>query len=166
MRDVKKLFSLEVLGKFIRESGWFTAMVAVLSLGACLIFWFFPFPGGAIGVLGAVAALMAFREIGHGERAMWTIVVFLLLFVELRAIRVERRQNDNEQRKALAEERAHFTEIAGGIKPAIRVGDEHFTAAMQQTDGLIRTSSQAVRAAKEGIDAAIGGNSFCWFLVT
>lgn len=154
------------LGKLVREDPKLGGYFQAASITACIAFWFVIFPGGAIAVLGAVAALMSIRKMGHRERLLWTIIVFALLVVELRSIRLDRKQHDAEQRTVLEEQRVHFGEIGNGIKAAIQKSDAQFQSTMSGTEMLIAKSTALATLSKENIDAITGGNSYCYALAS
>jgi len=85
------------------ERFWKSWPIAVLLLLVCLAgalwaVWVTPSPGVAIGILGAVAAVMSLRpEMHQLEKAGWIAIVTTLLVAELHSIR------DND--KTVADER-------------------------------------------------------------
>jgi hypothetical protein len=126
-------------------------VLQLVAGGAAAWFWLaHASPGAAIAVLGAVAAIMSLRkDMGHRERWLWTVVVFALLFVELRDIRIDREQHDIDQAAARKEEKDSFTTIAHGIEASIQEGREHFDVTIQGMQGLLAE--------------ATGGNSYLYF---
>lgn len=166
MRMVTKSRGLEAAAKFILESPWFAIVVISACFAACVVIWVHPLPGSAVTVLAAAAFLMTLRgDVGYRERAAWVAVVFALLLVALRSIRLDREHRDAQQRQELADLRSHFNDIAQGIKSAIAASDRHFSATMEKSDALVATSSRAAELAEQGINATIGRGSYCWLLV-
>jgi hypothetical protein len=85
----------------------------LFSIGAVICFFIKTPPSGvAIAVLGAVAVFMALRGELHGsEKVVWTVVVFLLLFIEIRAINTDRTNTAKDQDSARATEQDHFSTL-------------------------------------------------------
>jgi len=71
-----------------RITAW--AFVFIALFCTCLFLWHSPSPGIAIAVLGCVAIVMSIRRLSSLQKVFWIAIVFVLLFVELTAIRVDR----------------------------------------------------------------------------
>jgi len=65
---------------------------------------------GILGFLGVVVPLIRER-ISRREKAIWTALMALLLFLELRSIRLDEKQHDREQAFAACEQQRSFQEI-------------------------------------------------------
>jgi hypothetical protein len=86
--------------------------LSVILAGSLLyLYWAFhiPSPGKAVAALAVAAAIMTFRgEIGGLEKFFWMAMLFVFLFMELRAIDHDRAIYSAEQVKARREEAAAF----------------------------------------------------------
>src|ERR1022692_3506439 len=133
-------------------ASWQFALCLLLAAAAGAIwFWFHPSLGGAIAVLGAMAALMSIREIGPREKFAWSIMVFALLGVELHAIR----HSDEELAESRKKENEAFQAIATGITKSISNSDKSFALTMGRMNTIVELSS-------ENIKNVTGGDSFCY----
>ena len=90
-------------------------------------------PGIAIGLLGAIAALMAVRadRFTGGEKAVWILISVALIVVEFWAIYHDRSEHDKEQAAILLEEHT-----------ARRKEAEAFAALIKEGKGLIASQEQ------------------------
>jgi hypothetical protein len=145
-------------------------------LGYCLIAvscttflwlnWHLPPSGYAVVAMAVVAGIMAIRpEMGGWERSLWFVVLVCFAIIEIRAI-----THDREQAKG------DFTEIATGLKTSvdqgkiaidglqttIKEGREHFDTTLQTEN---KNMTQTLRGLKETVNAATGGDSFCYALL-
>jgi hypothetical protein len=79
-----------------------TAIALIFFIGFSLYwYWHIPTMGKGIGMLGAVAAVMALRGEIHGsEKVLWIIVIFGLLYVEVRAINKDAKDREGERTAA------------------------------------------------------------------
>lgn len=110
-----------------------TAIVLCLTGALCAIWfhWSLPLPGVSVAVLGGMAAIMSLRpDMKIIEKAAWMIIIFAVLYAEIRAIRKDRADSDA---KALADRQTQdaafkaiqttqngdFTKTAGGLQKAI-----------------------------------------------
>lgn len=91
-----RLKKLRVAFRKAWGSHWFAIALQLLAVAACVFIWIRPASSVAIGILGAAAAIMSIRKMTRFEKFGWVVVVFLLLGVELRAIRVDREQHEKE----------------------------------------------------------------------
>lgn len=114
------------------------------------VYWFFhlPAPGKAVAVLGAVAVFMALRgeikEIHGSEKILWILIVFGLLYIEIRAIDHDRTVAAKEQAEARAEQLRNFGAIAGGIDATIKNSDKQFDATMSRIGETLETSERTL----------------------
>ena len=137
---------------------WFTAAAF------CAWAWLHtPLPGTAIAVLGAAAVVMSTREMSHRERVLWVFIAFVLLFLELRSIRIDRAVDDEKQKVARAEERQGFERIlkeerdsftdvlnkqTQGFSNVVRLGQHNFL-------GIVKQSTEAQQNNIEGFSNLI-----------
>ena len=114
-------------------------------------------PGVAIGTLGAVAAIMAILPLSSRARFLWTIVVFLLLISEFRAIREQNAQFIadkkalNSQFKSIRDtENSGFEITVGELQTAIQTSEQQF----QHTMFRVKQTLTAAQEATESANAA------------
>jgi hypothetical protein len=113
--------------------------------------WLFRIPsaGYAVTVMGLVAALMTARTKASGyEKAAWMLLMFGLLFVELKAIRKDRLDNEARQAQADKELKQNFSGIAEGIRTSIAESDRNVAVTMGKTNKVLNNIT--------------GGNSFAY----
>ena len=87
------------------------------------IWAWYPPVGVFIGMLAAVSVALPFlremKGMGKQERALWTLLMFALVFLEFKSIYQERATHEKEQEKARAEQLSQFSSIAGRIDKSI-----------------------------------------------
>lgn len=115
-----------------------------------------------MGVLGASAAVMSIRDMQHTLKFLWTVVIFALLIVELRAIDKDRTQYANEQAQIRKEERNSFSAIADGIRTAIQNSQNQFQATTDRSNKILDQTANTARLSTESIKTMTGGDSFCY----
>jgi hypothetical protein len=100
---------------------------------------------GVLGLVGVVVPLIRdLGKIGKREKAVWTIVMFVLLGLEIKSVYQDRNEHDKQQSEARDRETRSFESIANGIKGAIEESDRHFkvtSGALGQT--ITNTRPQA-----------------------
>jgi hypothetical protein len=131
-----------------------------------------PSPGKAIAILGAAAVLMAVRGelMGHPEKIIWMLLVFALLYIEIRAIDKDRTDNQNQQASMRTEETRNFDKILEnnrlGIAAILEGQRVKFEATMQQfatsQSHTERQFAATMSEFKEITKTETGGDSFCW----
>jgi hypothetical protein len=120
----------------------------------------------SVVAMAVVAGVMAIRsEMGGWERSLWFVVLLCFAIIEIRAI-----NHDREQAKT------EFTEIATGLKTSvdqgkiaidglqttIKEGREHFDTTLQTEN---KNMTQTLRGLKETVNAATGGQGFCYAIL-
>jgi hypothetical protein len=98
--------------RYISESVYWVGLSLVI--GFTVHYWRSPSgTGKAIAVLGAAAVLMAIRgdRMAHPEKILWMLVVFALLYVELRSIDRDRADNQRQQAELRQQETKQFEAI-------------------------------------------------------
>jgi len=104
---------------------------------------------GILGLLGVIVPLIRdINNIGRREKAVWTLVMFSLLLLEIKSVYQDRNEHDLQQAEARASEERNFEAIASGIKESIAESDRNFTETMSGLDASVKTST--------------GGSSFCF----
>lgn len=127
-------------------------MKGIYSILLAVYAWHPPV-GIFVAILGVVGVLVPFLrvQIGRREKAVWTIVMFILVGLELRSIHLY----DADQRKSQAEQNTKFQTIADGLKAAMGNSQQQFAATMLKMGHLARVS-------EESMQQSIGGDSFCY----
>jgi hypothetical protein len=140
---------------------------------ACL-FYLVPAPGVSVAVMGVTAAIMAARTKATGaEKAAWMLIISALLVIEVGAIKKERFFNEQTEKSRAEEERQHFGVIGQGIETTITqsqkqfeetigLGQQQFNATLDTEKGNL---AQTLRGLKETVNAATGGDSFCYVIL-
>jgi len=132
------------LAKWI-DRGWRSWPTTVLLILVCLAsavwaLWVTPSPGVAIGILGAVAAVMSLRPEMHPfEKAAWIVIVTTLLIAEMHSIR----ENDRtiaRERKAQQDKLETLNNESQTIISGLRatLGDVDKTLKQTQLHAAIR----------------------------
>jgi hypothetical protein len=119
-----------------RWLGYFFLAVAV----AFTLVWEFrvPAPGHSLIAMGVAAGLMALRPDMQGrEKWLWTVALFALAHVEIRAIKADRARHDNEQAALSNQLKQNFTDIGDGIKGAVAESDRNFKETIDRQNELL-----------------------------
>jgi len=133
----------------------------ILFLGWSIYWWRFPpDPGKAVLLLGVVAAIVTIQpQMTDSHRLVWLVIVFVLFFVEFRAINRDRAEAIARERAARAEENAKFSAV-------LEDGRKHFetTLAENRTEfsETLRRSDQIIGGIADSIKMQTGADSFCY----
>lgn len=109
---------------------------------------------GILGLLGVIVTLVRDpKEISRGEKAIWIVVLFTLLLLEMKSVYQDRNEHDEAERQSRERSEQNFSAIANGVQGAIdrlnttiEEGRKHFDATMNLE--------------REGIDQITGGKSY------
>jgi hypothetical protein len=116
-----------------------------------------PWPGLFIAILGFVGVLVPFfrdlSKIGRRERALWTAVMFTLVTLEIRSLKLAANDFENDRK----EQNSRFGQIADGLQTTIRNNQTQFDATMQGMRTLAALASDNVKT-------VTGGDSFCYMV--
>jgi hypothetical protein len=122
--------------------------------------------------MAVAAALMALREEMRGrERSLWAVLLIVLAFIEIKAIKKDNASREEAQQHALAEERQHFSDIGDGIRDAIHTSQQQFQstindnqkkfdATMGRTRQILKSTEKAADTANHAVEAVTGGASY------
>jgi hypothetical protein len=113
---------------------------------------------------------------GRGEKALWTLLMIVLVGLELRTLYLDRNEHDREQAYAACERLERFGQIADKMDSAISTSQSQFNATMdkfsgdeqvrqQQFNATIEKSNKIVSGVQNNLDAVTGSNSFPEFFV-
>ena len=164
-----------LLGRIKERVEPFAQPVSVICIVSSLlmsIYWMLHLPasGKAVAWLGAVAVFLALRgeisQIRGSEKVLWTLIVFSLLYIEIRAIDKDRATVAQEQERDRAEQNKRFSEIAGGITGAIEESQKQFQTTMARSDRIVNLERSAITKVGESIKTQTGGDSFCFVSFT
>jgi hypothetical protein len=98
---------------------------------------------GILGFLGVAVPLLR-EKIGRREKAFWTALLALLLWLEICAIRIEEIQHDREQEFARCEDRRQFSEIARRIDSSIQQSRDQFQTTVSSLERVFSKTEQVV----------------------
>ncbi len=131
--------------------------------------WWQSYPpvGTFIGILGGLGVIVPWlfrppEKMGRTEKAIWTFVMFSLVWLELRSLYLDRDAHDAEQAHARCEQLQNFNQIAQGISNAIRQSQEQFDATMIGLKTTIQLTDHSISRVNEAIRTSTGGDSFCY----
>lgn len=118
--------------------------------------------GTFIAILSVIGVLVPlFREwnsIHKAEKALWTLLMFLLVFGELRTLYLDRDEHDFEQARARCEELENFRQIANTLEKSIRKNQEHFDKTVSQLNEVYGETKLTANTAKNAVDSITGGS--------
>jgi hypothetical protein len=110
--------------------------------------WYPPI-GVYIAVLAFLGVLVPFfrdiSKIGKREKAVWTAIMFLLVFLEIKSIYQDRNTHENEQSNAREEQLKEFQTIADGIDRSLINSQQQFNATMGRINTTLATSERTLR---------------------
>jgi hypothetical protein len=165
-------------------SGWHRFFLLIKVAAALLTSWWLfrtlPPPGYAIGVVAVVAAVLTFQEHMHGwQKAIWMILIGVLLIVEMRSIKVDRaradaqalqdRENqDNNFRLLRQREEQQFAATLGGLKDQFSATISGFDTSRRLENQLFgsllreqtRLFSGMQQSTQDTLNALTGGDSY------
>jgi hypothetical protein len=127
--------------------------VCMWFCGAQCAYWhiwaWHPPVGVWIGILGLLGVLVPLirdpKDIGKREKALWTIILFLLLGLEFKSVYQDRDEHDAQQAEARDREIKSIATIADGINGSIQQSQEHFDATMRGFDKQSKSFSRLER---------------------
>jgi hypothetical protein len=126
--------------------------------------WHSP-PGFYVAILGALGVAMAvlIKEPTRLAKALGISVVALLLFLELRALKVWSDDSDSERRK----ENDRFAKVLSGLEKSIENNQRQFEESERQfqkqeslSDQILHKTSEAVNASTDAAMSVTGGSSW------
>ncbi len=108
--------------------------------------------------MGVVVAFMAWRaEAKAFEKAMWMLLIFAFLIIEMKAIREDRAKQDQAERQARAEENANFNQIVHGITETLEQNSRQFDSTMARTQVLLSSTTKISRVSRKSLDLVLIG---------
>jgi len=113
---------------------------------------------GVLGLLGVIVPLIRdLSKIGRREKAVWTLVMFVLLLLEIKSVYQDRNEHDREQSEARERETKSFETIASGVNNAITQSEKQFRETVAQQS---RDFDAVMARAEINTSEITGGNSY------
>lgn len=149
---------------------WVSPATSTLLIGGivtcCVRFWYQPpLPGVAIGVLGAGAAIMTFREMHHTHKLLATLAIFALMGIELRDIKKDRADSDAVQSSIREREAKTFDSIGKGIETAIANAKSGFDSTAKGFDKTAKQMNRVADISTENLNQITGGSSYPFLVI-
>jgi hypothetical protein len=110
-----------------------------------------------LGLLGVIVPLVR-EHIGRREKAIWTVVMFALVLLEIRSIYLDRAAHEQSENEARQLQLDNFNQIGQGIRESISKSDEHFDESLKES---ARQFSTTVGRIEESAKITTGGDSYC-----
>ena len=142
------------------KSPWMGAAILVLSWSVAG-YWLLctPSPGKSVGALAVVATVMTFRgELTGVEKTFLTLVLFVFVFVEIRAIDKDRAENAQSQKAFFDAQQTGFSGIATQAGQNFAVTTGGLTTAINGLNGVLITTQSLAALSKENLEDVTGGN--------
>ena len=158
----------------LADHSWFHVPWQIIVAGLCTYwYWHPPTPNKAVLVLTGVTVFMALLEMRTSHKAVYLILVLCLMFIENRAINKDRADATTAEEERRKEERAEFKHIGTGIESAVQQSQQQFQVTVQQSQDQFNATlraeksnlAQTLGGLKETVNAATGGEGFCYALV-
>jgi hypothetical protein len=126
------------------------------------VYWRYhvPAPGYAVGALAVVAGIMSMRDIKILGKIIWAVLLVCLLITEFRAIDKDRADNEQKQKEFFEIQKKGFSEIATQVSQNFAATTKGLTTAINQSNGLLRTTQGVADLARRNLEIVTGGNSF------
>jgi hypothetical protein len=127
-----------------------------------------PHVGISVAILAAVGVLVPWfaGEIKGGKRALWTLVMFIPVGLEVWSIYMDQIEHDEEQRFERCQDRASFEAIASRINLSITNNQTNFGQTIDKVDGVFQKTKEAANAATEAVNTMTGGKSYIYIALT
>jgi hypothetical protein len=123
-----------------------------------------PLVGTFIGILGGLGIIVPWlrplEKMGRTEKAVWTLVMILLVLLEIRTLYLDRDEHDAEQAQARCEQIEHFGQIADGLERAIANSKQQFDVTVNKADKIFDKTQEAANLAKDGVLELTGADSY------
>jgi len=136
------------------RSPWTGAVLLAIFWGLAG-YWAFhtPSPGKAVAALAVVATVMTFRgELTGIEKTFLTLVLFVLVFIEIRAIDNERADNEKKQRQFFQTQQAGFNGIATQANLNFDSTTKDLSEAINGLSKVMGTTQDAVQISAESLN--------------
>jgi hypothetical protein len=123
--------------------------------------------GVFIAFLALVGVLVPwFRgDTSRREKAFWTIVMLLFMYLEIRTLYLDRDEHDREQAHVQCEELDRFSKIAAGLSSSIDASKSQYSDTINHVDGVSNTTQGIADIARENLQYLSGGKSFAYVAI-
>src|ERR1035437_2668023 len=139
------------------RTGW-----ALLSVFCALaIRWLLetPSPGKAVAALAVVATVMTLRENLSGlEKTSLTLLLFVLVFIEIKAIDKDRAENQAQQKAFFQAQQKSFNDITTQAGQNFASTTQGLTTSINGMNTVLGTTQSVAKLAKDDLESVTGGN--------
>jgi hypothetical protein len=122
--------------------------------------------GAFIAILAVLGVLVPlFREWGKIrklEKALWTVLMFALVGLELRTLYLDRDEHDREQAHERCTQKQSFEAIASGLETSIRNSEGQYASTVSHVDDVLKTTQAVAGLAKTDLANITGGDAFAY----
>jgi hypothetical protein len=150
-----RVFAVGLWGKSLPvrvwlDSAWKSPWMGVLLLvcsWATATYWLFctPSPGKSVGALAVVATVMTLRgELSGIEKTFLTLVLFVFVLIEIRAIDKDRADNEQKQREFFQAQNEGFNGIATQAASNFKQTTGGLTAAIGGLNSNLQIANQTL----------------------
>jgi hypothetical protein len=130
-------------------------LTAQLIASLVYLYWCFhlPAPGKAVLALSVVAVVLTLAEMEPRHKAVWLILILVLVHLENRAIDKDRADSERRQGEAVNAEQEQFGKI-------LAQNQQDFSSTMGRMESVLARTERAVELSQENLKNITGGNSF------
>ena len=147
----------EALAIAIWNHRWFTLVLLFLSYAAAVWIWINPqLPGVAAVALGGIAAIVAFRDMHHTHKLLFTLCVIVLICLELKDIRADRAATDRQALDDRKKQDTSFKEIREKQDQDFEDTVEGLKAAIRGIDSTLRSADETLKQTRPYASIALG----------
>jgi hypothetical protein len=116
-----------------------------------------------LGLLGILVPLFRlWEQIRKKEKAIWTLVMFVLLLLELRTLYLDRNEHDQEQALDRCRYLKSFEDIAKTLEKSIELGKGEYSSTIHSVNGVLQTTQQVANLANQNLKNITGGDSYAY----
>ena len=114
-----------------------------------------------LAVIGVLVPLFrSWEKIGRGEKAVWTLAMFLLVGLEIRTLYLDRSEHDADQNLARCRELESFKEIAGELRTSMQSNQAGFSSSIDRVDKVLTETERVNKLAAESLENITGGDAY------
>src|SRR5579859_3114958 len=126
--------------------------------------------GVYIAVLGVLGILVPFfrdiTKIEKGEKALWTLVMVVLVLLEIKSIYQDRNEHDREQADARAEQLKQFSDIASRMDKSLEESEASRQRSDEQFEATIDRTNKIFGEVGDSMKMQTGCDSFAYITFT
>jgi Ca2+/Na+ antiporter len=142
--------------------------VVLLALfWALVIYWFFhiPSPGKSVAALAVVATVMTVRgDLSGLEKTFLTLVLFLFVFIEIKAIDKDRADNARQQREFFRAQEENFGSVTKQASNNFAETTRGLSTAIDGLNGVLGITQEVAKLSKENLENITGGDSYAYLM--